>query len=138
MKYKINKYRYTSTPKTQHPTPKTQIMKKIILLLMLLGMGSVVQAQEKLNKNAKYEFQVSGNCGMCKKRIEKAALSVSGVKMANWNQENGQLKLILDEEKALIDSVHAKIAKAGHDTEKVKAKEEDYKSLHECCQYTRK
>lgn len=101
-------------------------------------MGSLVQAQEKSNKNAKYEFHVSGNCGMCKKRIEKAALSVSGVKMANWNQETGQLKLILDEEKALIDTVHAKIAKVGHDTDKVKAKEEDYKSLHECCQYTRK
>lgn len=113
-------------------------MKKIILLLLLLGMGSLVQAQEKLNKNAKHQFQVSGNCSMCKKRIEKAALSVSGVKMANWNQETGQLQLILDEEKAPIDTVHARIAKVGHDTDKVKAKEEDYKSLHECCQYTRK
>ena len=104
---------------------------------MLLGMGSLVQAQEKSNKNAKYEFHVSGNCDLCKKRIEKAALSVSGVKMANWNEESGQLKLILDENKVNIDSVHVKIAKVGHDTDKVKAKDEDYEKLHECCHYTR-
>jgi len=59
-------------------------MKKLILVLMLaLPMG--VMAQEKQKKNTKISFEVKGNCEMCKKRIEKAAFSVKGVKMATWD-----------------------------------------------------
>ena len=49
-------------------------MKKILILLIALPMGMV--AQEKQKKNKKVQFTVYGNCEMCEKRIEKAALSV--------------------------------------------------------------
>ena len=48
--------------------------------MLALPMG--VMAQEKQKKNTKISFEVNGNCEMCKKRIEKAAFSVKGVKMA--------------------------------------------------------
>ena len=36
-----------------------------------------------------------------------------------------------------LDELHQKCADVGHDTEKVKAKDEVYNNLHACCQYDR-
>lgn len=95
-------------------------------------------AQNKKNKNAKYTVEVNGNCDQCQKRIQKAALSVSGVKMANWDIETHQLSVLLNEEKTSIQEVEKAIAKVGHDTQTVKATEESYQNLHHCCKYERK
>ncbi len=104
----------------------------------MVFVGLSVQAQEKKNKNAKYTIEVNGNCEQCKKRIEKAAFSVSGVKSANWNVETHQLSLILNEEKTSVLDVKKAIAKVGHDTDEVKATDEIYENLHSCCKYERK
>lgn len=113
-------------------------MKNIVFGMMLLFITFSSQAQEKKNKNAKYTIEVNGNCDICKKRIEKAAFSVVGVKLAIWNVETHQLELILNEEKCSVLEVEKALAKAGHDTDDVKATDEDYKKLHMCCQYERK
>ncbi len=113
-------------------------MKKFILILMVSLAGISVQAQEKKNKNAKHDIEVNGNCEMCKKRIEKAALSVKGVKSAVWHADHQDMHLIIDESKCTLEQVHEAVAKAGHDTDKVKAKDEDYERLHSCCQFERK
>lgn len=113
-------------------------MKKLILVLMISLMGISVQAQEKKNKNAKHDIEVNGNCDMCKKRIEKAALSVKGVKSAVWHADHQDMHLILDENKCTLDQVHEAVAKVGHDTDKVKATDEAYDDLHGCCQFERK
>lgn len=116
-------------------------MKKLIVFLMLAFVGITAQAQEKQvkkNKNAKYDIEVNGNCEMCKKRIEKAAYSVKGVKSAQWHQDHHDVHLILDETKTSVDEVHKAIAAAGHDTNKVKADDKVYEQLHGCCQYERK
>ena len=76
-------------------------MKNTILAVLLLVTISSF-SQEKKNKNAKATFEVSGNCEHCKKRIEKAAYSVSGVKMAIWSEETHQLNVILNEEKTNV------------------------------------
>lgn len=116
-------------------------MKKLIAILVVAFVGFTAEAQEKetkKNKNAKYDIEVNGNCGMCKKRIEKAAYSVKGVKSAEWHQEHHDVHIILDERKTSIEDVHNAIAKAGHDTNKVKADDETYENLHHCCKYERK
>lgn len=113
-------------------------MKNIVMLVFVICSGILTQAQTKPNKNAKHEFHVSGNCEMCKKRIEKAALNVSGVKMADWHLDCGTLHLILNENKTHADSVRVSVARAGHDTDKIKATTETYEKLHSCCKYTRK
>jgi copper chaperone CopZ len=113
-------------------------MKNIVLGIMLLFVAFTTQAQEKKNKNAKHTIEVNGNCEMCKKRIEKAAFSVSGVKSADWNIEDHKLYLIVNEEKCSLSDVKKAIAKVGHDTEDIKATEEDYNKLHGCCLYERK
>jgi copper chaperone CopZ len=119
-------------------TIKLEIMKKLILATVFILGGFSIQAQEKLNKNAKYEIEVNGNCDMCQGRIQKAAFSVSGVKSANWSVETHQLNLILNEEKTNLLEVKKAIAKAGYDTDEVKATIENYDKLPVCCQYDRK
>jgi mercuric ion binding protein len=112
-------------------------MKKIIIIFLVMMAGLSMQAQEKKNKNAKQEVTVNGSCEMCKKRIEIAAYSVKGVKSAAWSEETHNLQLILDENKCSLDEVQAAVAKAGYDTETVKANKEDYEKLPGCCQYDR-
>ncbi len=74
-------------------------MKNILFGMLLLMVTFSAQAQEQKNKNAKFTTEVNGNCELCKKRIEKAAFSVSGVKSAVWDIDTHQLNLILNEEK---------------------------------------
>jgi len=113
-------------------------MKNIVLGMMLLFVAVSTQAQEKKNKNAKYEFEVNGNCEQCQKRIQKAALSVSGVKSAEWHIDDHMLHLIINEEKCTVLDVKKAVAKAGHDTDEVKATVDVYDKLPGCCQYDRK
>jgi mercuric ion binding protein len=113
-------------------------MRNIILVLMLAFVGFSVQAQQKKNRNAKYTTEVNGNCEQCQKRIQKAAYSVPGVKSATWSIETHSLDLIINEEKTSLHHVKVAVAKAGHDTDGLKATKEDYENLHECCLYERK
>lgn len=106
-------------------------MKKIILALTLF-VGTVTFAQ---NKNAKATIEVDGVCNMCKERIEKAAIKAKGVKIANWDVETHELKLIFDERKTSLKAIQQSIAEVGHDTKEIKATEEAYNSLHACCFY---
>lgn len=106
--------------------------------MMLLFVALSTQAQEKKNKNAKYNIEVNGNCEQCKKRIEKAAFSVPGVKSAEWHIDDHILHLIINEEKCSITDVKKAIAKVGHDTDDIKATDADYEKLHSCCLYERK
>ena len=112
-------------------------MKNIVVVLLFSLIGFTAQAQEKKDKNAKREIAVKGNCEMCKKRIEKAAYSVSGVKSAVWTPESQQLVLILNEEKGNTSQIEDAVAKAGHDTANNKATDEAYAKLHDCCAYER-
>ena len=113
-------------------------MKNLILAVVVFFVGFSMQAQEKLNKNAKYLIEVNGNCEQCQSRIQKAAYSVSGVKSATWSVETHELNLIINEEKATLLTVKKAIAKAGYDTDEVKSTSESYDNLPGCCQYERK
>jgi copper chaperone CopZ len=115
-------------------------MKKLILVVLISFLGIAVQAQEKnvkKSKNSKIEFKVEGNCEMCKKRIETSAFSVKGVKSVDWHIEHKDIHLTLDENKCTKEDVAKAIAKVGHDTEYIKATDEDYDKLHGCCLYER-
>ena len=112
-------------------------MKNIIVLCLLL-VAFVGSAQEKKNKNARYDIEVNGNCDQCAKRIAKAAFSVPGVKSAQWNIEDHMLHVIINEEKGSILDVKKAVAGVGHDTDEVKATDEVYSNLHHCCLYERK
>ncbi len=87
---------------------------------------------------AKMEHQmikVSGNCDLCKERIETAAKSVSGVMSAEWTAEKQMIHVEFDPAKTNSDAIQKAIAAVGHDTEKFKASKEAYDKLPGCCQY---
>ncbi len=111
-------------------------MKTIIMMFCLFFVFGNLQAQTK-NKNARYTIEVNGNCETCKKRIEKAAFGVSGVKMADWDVATHQLSLIINEEKTSVLEIKKAIAKVGHDTDEVRAEDSVYENLHSCCKYER-
>ena len=104
------------------------------LVLISLIIASPISAQEKTKKITTVEFTVKGVCKMCKERIENAAL-IKGVKQAEWNKENDQLKVIFNTKKTSLDKIHRSIAAAGHDTDKLKSNDVAYKKLPKCCAY---
>jgi copper chaperone CopZ len=79
-------------------------------------------------------IKVSGNCDMCKARIEKAA-KLDGVSKAEWNKKDKTLTATFDPAKTNIDEIGKKVAASGHDTEKVKATDAVYDKLPGCCKY---
>jgi len=80
------------------------------------------------------KFKVYGNCGMCKKRIEKA-VSISEVKFAKWDKSSKVLAVTYLPGKMTLDSLQHRISAAGHDTERFKAPDSVYASLPGCCLY---
>jgi len=106
-------------------------MKKILILTLLL----TVTVSFSQNKNARASFEVDGVCLMCKERIEKACIKTKGVKSAVWNVKTHELNLIFDERKTDTLKIKNSVANAGHDMKDLKASEEAYNSLHDCCKY---
>ncbi len=80
-------------------------------------------------------FKVSGNCTMCEDRIEKAAKSVPGVKVAVWDVNTKNLNLEFNPSQTSVDKVKKAIAAVGHDTEEYKADNNTYLALPDCCKY---
>ena len=116
-------------------------MKNLIITLSIVLVAFTMQSQEvKKNKNAKIAIKVDGICGMCKKRIETAALKTKGVKFAIWSPKTHQLSLIMDERKTDVSKVQNNILAVGHDVllendKKLIAKNDAYNSVHPCCKY---
>ena len=79
-------------------------MKKAVFIfsIFLIGFSTRGQQVEK-KKNAKIAFEVDGICGMCKKRIETAALKTKGIKFAIWDVKTHQLNVILNEQKISLE-----------------------------------
>jgi copper chaperone CopZ len=107
-------------------------MKNLLMIMLVVFSTISLTAQ---NKNAKTKIEVDGVCGMCKERIEKAAIKTKGVKSAVWSIESHTLSLIFDERKTNVMTICESVAEAGHDTKMVKATEENYNKIHDCCRY---
>ncbi len=107
-------------------------MKKLLLIITVLFIGTTGFSQ---NKNAKAVIEVDGVCGMCKERIEKAAIQAKGVKTASWNVETHELSLIYNEARTDLIKIQQSVADSGHDTPEFKAKDAIYNEIDSCCKY---
>jgi periplasmic mercuric ion binding protein len=103
-----------------------------LIALFAIAVTSVVAQTEK-----KEEFKVAGNCGMCKTRIEKAALSVDGVSSAEWDKDSNIISVSYDSQKTEIGKVQLAISTVGHDTKLYRASDKVYDKLPGCCKYER-
>lgn len=97
---------------------------------------SALQTNEvKQLANVDISFGVRGNCGMCKKTIEKAVNAVDGVTKAVWDVDKKKIDVSFDDSKTDEMAIHHAIAASGYDTEKVSGDLNAYKNLPGCCQY---
>lgn len=104
-------------------------MKKLFIGLLLLVSGSA------LAQTSEVTFWVNGVCGMCEKRIESALINSPGVKFADWDIETLQVKVVYNSKKLSEQKLHEIVAGVGHDTQKVRAEDEDYAKVNGCCKY---
>lgn len=82
------------------------------------------------------KMKVSGECGMCKKKIEKAAMD-AGAFYAVWTSDSKVLELKYNSDSTNTDKIQQKIAEVGYDTPKFRATDEAYEKLSPCCHYER-
>lgn len=104
---------------------------KLIILFILSVIAVTGFAQTKTTA-----FKVAGECSMCKKKIEKAAKD-AGATFAVWNVNSKLLSAKYSSAATDKSKIEEAIAAAGYDTPDVKATDEAYKALDECCQYER-
>gem|GEM_PF-130889 len=105
------------------------IMKQLTTIAFVLV--SIVSFGQK---KAETTFVVQGLCGMCEERIERA-FDVPGVINADWDVKTKELQVAYKTKKLDENKLHALAAAAGHDTDLVKATDEEYAGLHGCCKY---
>ena len=124
-------------------------MKKVILSIAVIAAMAFTSCKNEVKKETKtiatevskeialadLTFGVRGNCGMCKRTIEKAANSVEGVASATWDVDKKKVDVSFDANKTNAMTIHNAIAASGYDTEKVAGSEEAYKDLPGCCKY---
>ncbi|GGC20093.1 TonB-dependent receptor [Parapedobacter defluvii] len=108
----------------------TYLIKAYTTLLLLLPISLMTKAQNEHN----FILTVAGNCNMCKARIEKAAKD-AGAEAAAWNAANQQLQLSLPSANSNLDTIKKSIAASGHDVDGLRADDDAYNALPECCHY---
>lgn len=107
--------------------------KQYFFSLLICAMLSVtlVMAQTVTER-----FSVSGNCGMCKSKIEKAA-KAAGASSAAWNEDSKELVVSFDSGNSSVTQIQQKIAEVGYDNAGARATDAAYDKLHGCCKYDR-
>jgi hypothetical protein len=108
-------------------------MKKSIVLLIII---SSVQLFSQSKNVIDTKIFVNGMCDMCEERIEEA-LDIKGIKLADWDLDTKMCRIVYKEDVIKEQEIHEILAGIGHDTKKVKAKQEVYNNLHHCCHYKR-
>ena len=106
-------------------------LKTFFFSFLFIAIATVAVAQTKTEKIA-----VSGECGMCKTKIEKAAKE-AGASYAAWDVDTKFLTVKYTGTSTNTAKIEKAIAAVGYDTKNVKATDESYNSLHGCCKYER-
>lgn len=106
-------------------------MRIFSIAILSLAIATTGTAQTKTET-----FKVSGNCGMCKTKIEKAAKE-AGAKSATWDADSKDLTVTYKSSSTNTAKIQEKIALVGYDNVGATATAEAYDKLHGCCKYDR-
>lgn len=111
-------------------------MKRILGILIIALSIPFFSFAQKAKKPAVVteNIAVSGVCGECKERIEKAAY-IPGVKRAEWDKSTKQLTVSYKTSKTTLEEIEKSIATSGHDAGDIKASDSAYHQLPSCCAY---
>lgn len=100
-----------------------------VLIIMSIAAPSFAQSKTET-------IPVSGNCGMCKSNIEKAAKK-AGAADAAWDAATQTLTVTYNPSSSNAAKIQQGIAAVGYDTRDFRATDEVYNKLHGCCKYER-
>src|SRR5262245_13122982 len=106
-----------------------------VLKIFLVASICISTVAAYAQKTRTESIKVAGECGTCKKKIEKAARE-AGATYAAWDMHTKMLKLSYNAGTD-VGVIEQRIADAGYDTPKFKATDAAYNSLDKCCQYER-
>lgn len=106
-----------------------KIFSFVVICMTMLSVSSLAQTKTET-------IPVSGNCGMCKSKIEKAA-KTAGVDDAKWDSDTKIITVKYNSSTTNAAKIQQAIAAVGYDTRDVKASDEAYDKLHGCCKYDR-
>ncbi|HPW97091.1 MAG TPA: DUF3347 domain-containing protein [Flavobacterium sp.] len=105
-------------------------------LMIAFVMVSFISCNAQI-KNAKTEqIKIYGNCGMCKKTIEKAGNNKK-VSQVDWDKDTKMATITYDAKATNKDEILKRIALAGYDSDSFLAPNDVYENLPGCCQYDR-
>ena len=124
-------------------------MKKVILSMVIITAIIFTSCKNETKKETEtttsemstdlamtdLSFGVRGNCGMCKRTIEKAVNSIEGIANVNWDKNKKKIDVSFNKAKTNEMAIHKAIAASGYDTDKVLGSKEAYKGLPGCCKY---
>jgi periplasmic mercuric ion binding protein len=106
-----------------------------MLKIFLVAAVCISTLAAHAQKTRTESFNVAGECGTCKKKIEKAARE-AGATYAAWDMQSKILKVTYNAGTD-VAAIQQRIADAGYDTPKFRATDVAYNSLDKCCQYDR-
>ena len=106
------------------------------LYFFLIAFVFTIISATAFAQTKKETFAVSGECKMCKKKIETAA-KAAGATYAVWDVDSKKLTVKYDEANVNTAAIQQRIADAGYDTPLAKASDSAYNNLDDCCQYQR-
>ena len=109
---------------------------KTIKVFSILLLCCAIATTSFSQKTKTETFQVSGNCGMCEAKIEKAA-KAAGATYADWNKDTKVITVKYSSTSSNLAKIQKSIADAGYDNVGVKTTTEAYDKLHDCCKYDR-
>lgn len=104
-----------------------------LLCMLILSMALSVQSSARQMRTD--TLNVSGNCGMCKKRIESPFKGLEGVESASWDKKTKRFMVQYDADVISREKIEDLIVQQGYDTEAKKANNEVYNALPKCCKY---
>jgi copper chaperone CopZ len=111
-------------------------MKNIILIITIIFNTLLITNTSAVGGQTE-KFKVWGNCGMCKKTIEKS-LKIDGVKKASWDVKSKEITVSFDPKKTNLKTIQSAVCAAGYDNDGCKGNDAAYEKLHSCCKYDRK
>lgn len=107
---------------------KNKIKSIALISILFIAMSSFAAGLDKAT------IKTSGTCDMCKDKIEKTLMTVTGVKSAYFNLANGSVTVKYDGGKTNVDALRKSISSAGYDADDVKADHAAREALPKCCQ----
>ena len=109
---------------------------KTLKIFSIAFICSVISTSLVAQKTKTESFKVSGECGMCEKKIEKAA-KTAGATYADWNKDTKVITVKYKSSTSDLAKIQKGIADAGYDNAGAKASSDAYDNLDDCCKYDR-